>query len=111
MEIAIALVSSITTLAVCLVNNYFQMKRMRVEQKQITESQLESIKLGVQSLLRDRLLWEYEKWEDRGYCPYDKKQNIENMHTQYANLGKNGVMDEAHAHFMKIPLEPPATNN
>lgn len=108
--IIVALISSATTLAICLINNAFQMKKLKDETKKISAEQTEALKLGVQALLRDRLLWEYDKWQERGYCPYDKKQNIVNMHNQYEKLGENGVMNQAHETFMKLPLEQPTTN-
>lgn len=104
-EIIVAVISMLGTLSICLINNYFQMKKIKIEQQKITEEQMKALKLGVQALLRDRLLSEYEYWNDKGYCPYLKKQNVDNMHTQYATLGSNGIMDEAHKKFMKLPLD------
>ena len=100
-----ALISSVTTLLICVLNNIFQMKKLKEAQKKITQEQTEALKFGVQALLRDRLLLEYDKWQEYGYCPYDKKQNIENMFRQYECLGQNGVMTEAHKRFMKLPLD------
>ncbi len=103
--IAASVVTGIVAIVVCVINNHYQMKRVKAEQKATTEKELESLKLGVQALLRNALLEQYDKWGELGYCPYDKKQSIDNMHTQYANLGVNGVMDEAHREFMKLPLQ------
>lgn len=103
--IAASVVTGFVAIVVCVINNHYQMKRVKAEQKATTEKELESLKLGVQALLRNALLEQYDKWGELGYCPYDKKQSIDNMHTQYANLGVNGVMDEAHREFMKLPLQ------
>lgn len=65
----------------------------------------EAVCLGVQALLRDRLIHEYNKYTDRGYAPIYAKENFENMWKQYHNLGVNGVMDEIHETFMKLPTE------
>lgn len=109
-NIIVALFSSGTTLLICLINNYFQIKRIKTEQKEITEKQMEALKLGVQALLRDRLLSEFEYWIDKKYCPYLKKQNVENMYKQYETLGENGVMTEAHKRFLQLPLDPVVEN-
>ena len=81
-----ALISSVTTLLICVLNNIFQMKKFKEAQRKITQEQTEALKYGVQALLRDRLLLEYDKWQECGYCPYDKKQNIENMFRQYEGM-------------------------
>ena len=64
-----------------------------------------AIRLGVQALLRDRLLQEYNKWIDKNYAPIYAKENFENLWIQYHNLGVNGVMDEIHKTFMDLPTE------
>ena len=65
----------------------------------------ESVQLGVQALLRDRLIHEYNKAIDRGYAPIYAKDNFDNMWTQYHNLGKNGVMDGLHEEYMSLPTK------
>ena len=69
------------------------------------ESKNEAVCLGVQALLRDRLIHEYNRYMDKGYAPIYAKENFENMWKQYHNLGVNGVMDEIHETFMKLPTE------
>ena len=70
-------------------------------------SQIKSVRLGVQALLRAQLVSEYNKWEDRGWAPIYARQNFENCWTQYHNMGKNGVMDDLHDRFLALPTEPP----
>jgi len=69
------------------------------------ELKTESVQLGVQALLRDRLIHEYNKALNCGYAPIYAKENFENMWQQYHNLGKNGVMDEIHKEYMLFPTE------
>lgn len=70
-------------------------------------SQIRSVRLGVQALLRAQLVSEYNKWEDRGWAPIYARQNFENCWEQYHNMGKNGVMDDLHARFLALPTELP----
>lgn len=70
------------------------------------DQKTEATQRGVQALLRDRLYDKYEKYSDLGYAPIRARENFENMWTQYHNLGKNGVMDDIHEKFMKLPTEP-----
>ena len=71
--------------------------------------QIRAIKLGLQALLRDRLLQAYEFYGHRGYADYDEKQNIQNIYKQYEALGPNGIMEQKHKDFIRLPDE--AQNN
>lgn len=71
-----------------------------------TEAKTEAVCLGVQALLRDRLIQTYNHYNDKGYAPIYAKENFENMWRQYHSLGANGVMDEIHEKFKALPLEP-----
>jgi len=68
--------------------------------------QIKSIKLGLQALLRAQLIADWNKWSERGYAPIYARENFENCWMQYHSLGQNGVMDDIHDRFMKLPVEP-----
>jgi len=63
----------------------------------------ESLKSGVQALLRDRLYDIYVKYIDKGYAPLYVKDNFKNMYEKYHTLGENGVMDAIYEKFMDLP--------
>ena len=67
------------------------------------EKQQKALELGVQALLRDRMLHNYNKYIEGGYAPIYAKENFENMYQQYRSLGGNGVMTQLHAEFMELP--------
>ena len=69
------------------------------------EKKTESVQLGVQALLRDRLYSTYLKYAEKGYAPIYARENFENMYKQYHTLGANGVMDGIYNKFMDLPLE------
>ena len=69
------------------------------------ESKTESVQLGVQALLRDRLYSTYLKYAEKGYAPIYARENFDNMYKQYHILGANGVMDDIYHKFMALPLE------
>ena len=69
------------------------------------EKKTESVQLGVQALLRDRLYSTYLKYAEKGYAPIYARENFENMYNQYHILGANGVMDDIYRKFMDLPLE------
>ena len=62
-----------------------------------------ALMIGVQAMLRDRLLQGYRHYEEQGYADYDERSNMENMYGAYHNLGENGVMDDMHDKFMRLP--------
>lgn len=74
-----------------------RMKRQDARQK--------ALEFGVQALLRDRMLYCYNKYIDAGYAPIYAKENYENMYKQYHELGGNGVMTHLHEEFMALPTE------
>lgn len=69
-------------------------------------AQIKGVRLGVQALLRAQMISDYNKWEEKGYAPIYARQNFENCWVQYHSLGANGVMDDLHAKFLKLPTEP-----
>lgn len=64
--------------------------------------------LGVQALLRDRLLQAFRHYIDKGYADYNDRANLENMYTQYEALGPNSVMDDLYNEFKELPSNPAA---
>lgn len=69
-------------------------------------SHVKAIKLGVQALLRAQMIADYNKYTELGYAPIYARQNFENCWEQYHSLGANGVMDDIHKKFLKLPTEP-----
>lgn len=71
-------------------------------------SQIKGIKLGVKALLRARMISDYNEFMEKGYAPIYVKQNFQNCWEQYhAIKGPNGVMDDIHDKFLRLPTEPP----
>ena len=71
----------------------------------INDKKTESVQLGIQALLRDRLYYTYMKYSEKGYAPIYARENFENMYKQYHVLGANGVMDDIYKKFMQLPTE------
>lgn len=63
-----------------------------------------AMKLGLQAILRDRLLQAYKFFSKRGYADADDRMNFENMYAQYHALGANGVMDDIRDKLLSLPL-------
>lgn len=70
------------------------------------DQKTEAIQLGVQAILRNLLIAEYNDRVEKGYAPVYARQNFENMWIQYHNLGQNGVVGDLHDKYMALPTEP-----
>lgn len=69
------------------------------------KEQSAAIMLGMQALLRDRLLQGYRYFNGRGWADYEDRRNLENLYEQYEKLGENGVMDGFRQRFLSLPTE------
>lgn len=76
-----------------------------------SEDKTTAVCLGVQALLRDRLLQTYDKYTAEGYAPTYARENFENMWQQYHSLGANGVMNDYHKKFMDLPNKKEEVEN
>lgn len=77
----------------------------------LMKNEQDAIKLGLQALLRADMIRDYNKWIEKGYAPIYAKENFENVWTQYHSLGSNGVMDNIHSEFMKLPTKKGGNSN
>ncbi len=76
-------------------------------QSNAIEAQNKATMLGVQALLRDRLLQAYKFYNAQGWADYDEKTNMDNLYKQYEALGPNGIMHDKHERFRALPDYPP----
>ena len=67
------------------------------------------LRLGVQALLRNELLSQYEFYMKQKWISIDNKANYDNMYKRYHSLGQNGVMDHCYEEIMELPTEKPET--
>ncbi len=76
------------------------LKRLKQEQQKN-----EAIANGVQSLLRESIVSNYNKYSDRGYCPIYAKESIKKVYTSYHNLDGNDVATELYHKILAMPEE------
>lgn len=88
-------------------------RRKEIEQQQAEikkqneqlEAQNKATMLGVQALLRDRLLQAFKHYISQGYADYTDRQNVQNMYAQYEMLGPNSVMSDLYEKFTELPMQ------
>ena len=95
LKIAISILSATGILSIAVAELVRRVKREK-QHDEATEK-------GLQALLRDRLIYQYDKYKGKGYAPIYAKENFENLYKQYHNLGANGVMDDIYNDFRKLP--------
>ena len=71
----------------------------------------EAIAEGVQSLLRESLVDNFNKYSDRGFCPIYAKEGIKRVYIAYHNLGGNDVATELYHKILQMPEEPAEGDN
>lgn len=71
------------------------------------EAQNKATMLGVQALLRDRLLQAFNHYLARGWIGADDRANIDNMYVQYEALGENNVISDIYNQVRALPSIPP----
>lgn len=80
-------------------------KEMR---EQLAEEQIknEAIAEGVESLLRESIVSNYNRYTERGYCPIYAKESIKKVYKAYHNLGGNDVATELYTKVLKMAEAP-----
>lgn len=63
----------------------------------------EAIAEGVQSLLRESIVSNYNRYTELGYCPIYAKESIKKVYSAYHNLGGNDVATELYSKVLKMP--------
>lgn len=84
-------------------SNTTQIEEIGKTVKEIQEHDKNISDPAIQALLRARLYDLYDYYIPLGYAPPEIKLSFQNMYEKYHNLGKNGVMDEKYAEFIKLP--------
>lgn len=66
----------------------------------------DAIAEGVQSLLRENIVHNYNKYQDREYCPIYAKESIKRVYEAYHRLGGNDVATKLYNTLLEMPEEP-----
>ena len=75
-------------------------KKLREQQKEYR-----AIAGGIQSLLRENIVANYNKYQDRGNCPIYAKESLKHVYESYHNLGGNDVATKLYHTLLEMPEE------
>lgn len=73
------------------------------KQDKIRKAEQEAIKKGIQALLRDRIIEQYNKYMEKGYIPIYAMDNVEAMYREYHALGGNGTITDLYEELKELP--------
>lgn len=62
----------------------------------------EAIAAGVQSLLRESIVSNYNKYLEKGFCPIYAKESIKKVYAAYHDLGGNDVATELYQKILRM---------
>lgn len=65
----------------------------------------EAIAEGVQSLLRESIVANYNRYAEKGFCPIYAKESVKNVYRAYHNLGGNDVATGLYNKLLDMPSE------
>lgn len=75
-------------------------KRLQMEQEKN-----DAIAEGVQSLLRESIVQNYNKYQEREFCPIYAKESIKRVYEAYHGLGGNDVATKLYNTLLAMPEE------
>lgn len=76
-------------------------KKLKDEQKKN-----KAVADGVQCLLRESIVSNYNKYQDRDFCPIYAKESIKKAYEAYHELGGNDVATQLYHTLLTMPEEP-----
>lgn len=91
----------------------YTMNKARAEREAIkreNEEKSKALSDGVEALLRQSLVADYNKYSDRGFCPIYAKESIKRAYKAYNTLGGNDVATGLYHKILAMPEEPAERN-
>ncbi len=90
--------------AICLAGLTLAWKTVSSRLKEEHEKN-EAIAEGVQSLLRESIVANYNRYTDKGYCPIYAKESLKKVYHAYHDLGGNDVATDLYQKCLDLPTE------
>ena len=66
----------------------------------------EAVKLGIQAILRDSIVSNYNKYKDRGYIPIYARESVKKIFEAYTDLGGNDVAHDLYDKMRRWDTDP-----
>lgn len=66
------------------------------------KSRNEYLYQGLQCLMREQIINNYNKYTERGECPIYAKESVDKLYKAYHSLGGNGMVTELYEKMMEM---------
>lgn len=103
-QIVLSILSSIICPILCAVIMWYGKKYW--SHKEDTQRKYLALGIGVQALLRDRILQGCRFYQSQGFSTYNARVNLTKMHEAYIGLGGNSIEIHEYERFMELPHKP-----
>lgn len=112
METEAVVIKAVEAFAGCVITWMFtqvrKLKKEREETQKRQELEIAMLKLGVQALLRDRIIQAYNHYVvEKGWIPIYAMDAIMACYKSYETLGENGVIDSLIHQLQALPNYDP----
>ena len=71
-----------------------------------SQSRNEAMSLGLQAILRDYIISNYNKYRDKGYMPIYARESVKKIYEAYEGLGGNDVAHNLYEKMLSWDTEP-----
>ena len=88
------------TAALALISYFLKTLREQLAEER---EKNEAIAEGVQSLLRENIVNNYNKYSEKGFCPIYAKESVKKLYAAYHDLGGNDVATELYRKLLAMP--------
>lgn len=106
MSIVPSIISVVTSLVlVILTYKINKMLNSRDKANEDAETKSKAIADGVQCLLRDSIVRDFNKYSEKGFCPIYAKESIKRAYSAYKALDGNDVAKELYNKILEMPEE------
>lgn len=103
-EILITIISSLICPIVCAIIMWTGRRYWQI--KENNQKKYMALGVGVQALLRDRILYGCRYYQQQGFSTYNARVNLTKMHEAYVGLGGNSIEIHEYEKFMNLPHKP-----
>ena len=101
------IISVVSSLVLCVMTYKLnKMLNSRDEAVKAAEKKSKAIADGVQCLLRESIIRDFNRYHEKGYCPIYAKESIKRAYESYKALDGNDVAKELYNKILTMPEEP-----
>ena len=93
-------------LLACATYTINKARQEREKTRQREEEKSQAIADGVQCLLRESIVSNYNEYHEKGYCPIYAKESLKRLFNAYSGLHGNDVASQLYHELLEMPNEP-----